>query len=64
MSDEENDENENIKLGYPKYVYVLYTQIGDKAFEWFDQGGITNLKELCHREKGQKAWFCLYLAQN
>ena len=64
LSNEVNDENDNIKLGYPKYVYVLYSQIGKDAFDWFDQGGITYLKEMCHRRHGQQAWFCVYLAQN
>ena len=60
----EDDEYDDVKLGYPKYVYVLYTQIGKDAFTWFDQGGITLLKEQCHKYYGQKTWFCVYLAEN
>ena len=63
-SEEEEDDRDDIKLGYPKYVYVLYTQIGEKAFQWYDLGGISLLKELCHRYHGQKTWYCVYLAQN
>ena len=60
----EDDEYDDVKLGYPKYVYVLYTQIGKDAFTWFDKGGITLLKEQCHKYYGQKTWFCVYLAEN
>ena len=60
----EDDEYDDVKLGYPKYVYVLYTQIGKDAFTWYDKGGITFLKEQCHLHYGQKTWFCVYLAEN
>ena len=60
----EDDEYDDVKLGYPKYVYVLYTQIGKDAFTWYDKGGITLLKEQCHKYYGQKTWFCVYLAEN
>ncbi len=60
----EDDEYDDVKLGYPKYVYVLYTQIGKDAFTWYDKGGITLLKEQCHLHYGQKTWFCVYLAEN
>ena len=60
----EDGEYDDVKLGYPKYVYVLYTQIGKDAFTWFDKGGITLLKEQCHKYYGQKTWFCVYLAEN
>ena len=60
----EDDEYDDVKLGYPKYVYVLYTQIGKDAFTWYDLGGITLLKEQCHKYYGQKTWFCVYLAEN
>ena len=60
----EDDEYDDVKLGYPKYVYVLYTQIGKDAFTWYDKGGLTLLKEQCHKYYGQKTWFCVYLAEN
>ena len=60
----EDDEYDNVQLGYPKYVYVLYTQIGQNAFTWFDQGGKDYLKRQCHKYHGQKTWYCVYLAEN
>ena len=63
QSSNEKDENiDDIKLGYPKSVYVLYTQIGEKAFIWYEQGGMTYLKEQCHLEFGQRTWYCVYLS--
>ena len=47
---------------YPKYVYVLYTQIGENAFIWYDHGGLKYLKEQCHQYYGQTTWYCLYLS--
>ena len=58
---EKDEEYDDIKLGYPKYVYVLYTQIGELAFIWYDKGGKDYLKEKCHLEFGQRTWFCNYL---
>ena len=60
----EDDEYDDVKLGYPKYVYVLYTQIGEDAFKWYDEGGLAHLKEMCHRKYGQTTWFCVYLSEN
>lgn len=56
-----NDDNdEDIKLGYPKEVYVLFTQIGNRAFEWYDSGGLAALRDNCFTYYAQ-AWFCQYL---
>ena len=63
LSNKHREEFEDIRLGYPRAVYVLYTQIGENAFKWFDDGGISNLKEQCHLNYGQRAWFCEYLME-
>ena len=61
----ENDEDmDDIKLGYPKSVYVLYTQIGENAFIWYEHGGMSYLKEQCHLYYGQTTWFCVYLSSS
>ena len=57
-----NEDYKNKRLGYPKYVYVLYTQIGENAFIWYDHGGLKYLKEQCHQYYGQTTWYCLYLS--
>ena len=61
LSNEGNKDYDDIRLGYPKYVYVLYSQIGERAFEWYEQGGIDYLKQQCHLYYGQTTWYCLYL---
>ena len=53
---------EDVTLEYPRAVYVVYTQLGEDAFKWFDQGGMKYLKDQCHLRAGQTAWFCQYLA--
>ena len=53
---------EDVKLEYPKAVYVVYTFLGEDAFDWFDQGGMQYLKDKCHQKAGRIAWFCQYLA--
>ena len=58
------EDNKHKRFGYPKYVYVLYTQIGEDAFKWYDEGGLAHLKEMCHRKYGQTTWFCVYLSEN
>ena len=57
----EETEDEDIKLGYPKEVYVLYTQIGERAFKWYDDGGLKTLRDNCFTYYGQSEWFCQYL---
>ena len=57
----EGNYDDDIRLGYPKYVFVLYSQIGERAFQWYDEGGIDNLKKQCHYWYGQRTWYCLYL---
>ena len=58
-----NQAYEDVQLRYPRAVYVLYTQIGEDAFKWYDQGGIPYLKEECHRQKGRLIWYCQYLEE-
>ena len=57
----EGNYDDDIRLGYPKYVFVLYSQIGERAFQWYEEGGIDNLKKQCHYWYGQRTWYCLYL---
>ena len=58
-----NQAYEDVQLRYPRAVQVLYTQIGEDAFKWYDQGGIPYLKEECHRQKGRLIWYCQYLEE-
>ena len=58
---EEIDEDEDLKLGYPSAVLLLYTKFGEEAFQWFDQGGFPLLKEKCYQREGQNAWICNYI---
>ena len=58
---EEIDEDDDIKLGYPSAVLLLYTRFGEEAFQWFDQGGFPLLKEKCYQREGQNAWICNYI---
>ena len=57
----EEIEDEDIKLGYPKEVYVLYSLIGKRAFEWYDIDGLKSLRDNCFSHFGQSEWFCQYL---
>ncbi len=60
-SEDENDEDDDIKLGYPKAVLLLYTIFGDRAFEWFDEGGYPLLRSKCYGELGYNSWLCAYI---
>ena len=64
LNNENEEDMDDIKLGYPKSVYVLYTQIGENAFIWYEKGGISYLKEQCHLYYGQTTWFCVYLSSS
>ena len=56
----EEDETE-LKLGYPRVVYVLYTIIGENAYTWYDQGGLKLLKDNCYLKYGRTQWYCTFI---
>ena len=55
------DDYDDINLGYPRAVLTLYTIIGENAFNWYDQGGLKLLKDNCYKYYGQTQWFCTYI---
>ena len=57
----ENDDDDNINLGYPRVVLILYTQIGEVAFQWYEEGGLPLLKRNCLRDYGQRIWYCNFI---
>ena len=56
-----DDEDDDVKLGYPRVVLNLYTIIGKNATDWYDRGGLKLLKENCYQVYGQKTWFCTFI---
>ena len=58
---DENEDDMDIKLGYPRAVLVLYTILGQDAFDWYDQGGYELLQSNCFKYKGQKEWYCNFI---
>ena len=59
--DDENDEDDDIKLGYPRAVLLLYTIIGERAFIWYDEGGYPLLRSNCFYYYGRLEWYCQYI---
>ena len=58
---EKYDDDMDIKLGYPRAVLVLYTIIGQDAFDWYDEGGYKTLQDNCFTFKGQTQWYCNFI---
>ena len=58
---DENGDDMDIKLGYPRAVLLLYTIIGEQAFEWFEKGGYPLLKSNCQYFYGQNEWYCKFI---
>ena len=57
----DNEDDDDVKLGYPRAVFNLYTIIGERAFTWYDQGGLKLLKDNCYKYYGQNIWFCNFI---
>ena len=56
-----DDDDMDIKLGYPRVVLILYTLIGERAFNWYDEGDLKLLKTNCFLYYGQRTWFCNFI---
>ena len=61
---DENDDDLDIKLGYPRAVLILYTIIGQRAFDWYDQGGYKLLRDNCFVQFGRDEWYCRFIRDN
>ena len=61
---DENDDDMDIKLGYPRAVLILYTIIGQRAFDWYDQGGYNLLRDNCFTHFGRDEWYCRFIRDN
>ena len=61
MNAHDDDEDDDVKLGYPRAVLNLYTIIGKNAIDWYDKGGLALLKSNCYKYYGQNKWFCTFI---
>ena len=56
-----NENDDDIKLGYPRVVLILYTLIGEQAFNWYEEGDLKLLKSNCFKYYGQRTWYCNFI---
>ena len=62
ITNNENENDDDIRLGYPRPVLVLYAIIKDKAvFDWYEKGGLKRMKEECYKLYGQGTWYCEFI---
>ena len=57
---DEEDNDDNIVLGYPRCVLTLYAIIGENAFIWYEEGGYKLLSDNCFKFYGRQ-WYCYYI---
>ena len=61
VNKKDDDDDMDIKLGYPRVVLILYTLIGEEAFDWYDEGDLKLLKTNCFKYYGQRTWYCNFI---
>ena len=59
---DEDENDDDIILGYPRCVLLLYTFIGEDAFKWYDEGGYKLLSTNCFQRKGRQ-WYCYFIRE-
>ena len=59
---DEDENDDDIILGYPRCVLILSTFIGDDAFRWYEEGGYSLLSKNCFQQKGRQ-WYCYFIRE-